>query len=126
MLASVLHKKSYVHGVEIDDFVNNNFKTIYSYLEKNDFPIVSKLYDDFDVEQNEELKELINFNFSNISNEKSEFEGCLNALELDRLIAKQNQINAQIQTCTNEEVKLALLKKASELSKEINDKKAKR
>ena len=126
VLASVLHKKSYVHGVEIDDFVNNNFKTIYSYLEKNDFPIVSKLYDDFDVEQNEELKELINFNFSNISNEKSEFEGCLNALELDRLIAKQNQINAQIQTCTNEEVKLALLKKASELSKEINDKKAKR
>ena len=126
VLASVLHKKSYVSGVEIDDFVNNNFKEIYSYLEKNNFPIVSKLYDDFDVEQNEELKELINFNFSNISNEKSEFEGCLNALKLDRLIAKQNQINAQIQTCTNEEVKLALLKKASELSKEINEKKTKR
>lgn len=126
VLASVLHKKPYVHSVEIDDFVNNNFKTIYSYLEKNDFPIVSKLYDDFDVEQNEELKELINFNFLNISNEKSEFEGCLNALKLDRLIAKQNQINAQIQTCTNEEVKLALLKKASELSKEINEKKTKR
>lgn len=126
VLASVLHKKSYVSGVEIDDFVNNNFKTIYSYLEKNNFPIVSKLYDDFDVEQNEELKSLINFNFSNISNEKSEFEGCLNALKLDRLIAKQNQINAQIQTCTNEEVKLALLKKASELSKQINEKKTKR
>ena len=53
VLACVLHKKSYVHSVETDDFVNNSLKSIYEYLQKNDFPIVSKLYDDFDVEQNE-------------------------------------------------------------------------
>ncbi len=123
VLASIMHKKPYVKGVESDIFVNNNFKTIYDYLVKNNFPIISKLYDDFDVENYEDLKGLINFDFSKIVDLQKEFEGCLNSLELDKLIAKQNQINAQIQTCTNEEVKLALIKRAGELSKEINEKK---
>ena len=123
VLASVLHKKPYVHGVEIDDFVNNDFKMIYEYLQKNDFPIVSKLYDNFDVDGNENIKKLINFDFDSVSNLSKEFDACLNTLELDRLISKQNQINAQIQTCTNEEVKFALIKRAGELSKEINEKK---
>lgn len=123
VLASMLHKKPYVHGVEIDDFVNNTFKSLYEYLQKNNFPIVSKLYDDFDVEQNNEIKSIIDYDFLKITNAEKEFEGCLNTLKLDKLIAKQNQINAQIQTCTNDEVKLALLKRASELSKEINEKK---
>ena len=123
VLASVLHKKPYVEGVEIDDFVNTNFKQVYKYLLENDFPIVAKLYDNFDVENNNDILSLINFDFSKISNLKNEFDGCLNMLKLDKLIAKQNQINAQIQNCTNDEVKLALLKKASEISKEINEKK---
>ncbi len=123
VLASVLHKKPYVNGVERDDFVNNNFKMVYEFLEQNDFPIASRLYDVFDVENNGDLFDLINFDFSKISNLKNEFEGCLNILKLDKLVAKQNQINAQIQNCTNEEVKLALLRRADEISKEINEKK---
>ena len=123
MLASVLHKKPYVGRVEIDDFVNNNFIMIYDYLQKNNFPIISKLYDDFDVDSNPDLIGLVNYNFDEITNPSKEFEGCLNLLELDKLIAKQNQINAQIQNCTNEEVKFALIKRAGELSKEINEKK---
>ena len=123
VLASILHKKSYVYGVESDDFVNNTFKELYDYLQKNDFPIISKLYDDFDIENNEEMRELINFDFLAIADAKKEYDGCLNLIKLDKLIAKQNQINAQIQNCTNEEVKLALIKKAGELSKEINEKK---
>ena len=123
VLASVLHKKSYVCGVESDDFVNNNFKMVYDYLVENNFPIASTLYDKFDVENNEDILGLINFDFLKIQNLKQEFDGCLNTLKLDKLIAKQNQINAQILNCTNEEVKLALLKKASEISKEINEKK---
>ncbi|MBO7508205.1 MAG: toprim domain-containing protein, partial [Clostridia bacterium] len=123
VLASVLHKKPYVHGVEIADFVNNSFIEIYQYLQKNDFPIISKLYDDFDVDSNVDLQQLISFNFENITNLSNEFDACLNMLKLDKLIAEQNQINAQIQNCTNEEVKFALIKKAGELSKEINEKK---
>ena len=123
VLASVLHKKPYVHGVEVDDFVNNNLKNIYEYLKSHDFPIISKLYNDFDVDNNYDLKQLINFDFESIVNQSQEFDACLNMLELDKLIAKQNQINAQLQNCTNEEVKFALIKRAGELSKEINEKK---
>lgn len=123
VLASVVHKKPYAVGVEIEDFVNNNFKMIYEYLKSNNFPIASKLFDNFDVESNEDLKGLIDYDFSKIVNLQKEFEGCLNVLRLDRLIAEQNQINAQIQNCTSDEVKFALLKRASELSKEINEKK---
>ena len=123
VLASVLHKKPFAKGIEIDDFVNNNFKTIFGYLEKNNYPIISQLYNNFDVDNNEDLKQLINYDFSKIISPEKEFEGCLNIIKLDKLTAKQNQINAQIQTCTNEEVKLALIKRAGELSKEINEKK---
>ena len=123
ILASILHKKSFVHDVEIEDFVNNNFKEFYEYLKQNNFPIISKLYDDFDVESNKEINDLINYDFSKILNPEKEFEACLNRIQLDKLIAKQNQVNAQIQNCTNEEVKLALIKRAGELSKEINEKK---
>ena len=123
VLACVIHKKSFAKGIEFDDFVNNNLKDIYMLLEKNNFPIISKIYDSFDVENNEDLKQLINYDFSKVINQEKEFIGCLNTIKLDKLVAKQNQINAQLQTCTNEEVKLALLKRAGELSKEINEKK---
>ena len=123
VLASVLHKKPYVSCVKSEDFVNNELKSIFEYLEKNNFPIISKIYDDFDVENNQYLKDLINYDFSKIINLQNEFDACLNMLELDNLISKQNQINAQIQNCTNEEVKLALIRRAGELSKEINEKK---
>ena len=123
VLACVVHKKSFAKGIELDDFVNNNFKTIFEFLEKNNYPIISSLYDSFDVEDNNDLKQLIDYDFSKIVNQEKEFEGCLNTIKLDKLIAKQNQINAQLQTCTNEEVKLALIKRAGELSKEINEKK---
>ena len=123
VLASIIHKKPYVAGVENDDFVNNNFRDVYAYLEKNNFPIASKLFDAFDIDENEDIKNVVNFDFSKVVNCEKEFEGCLNILKLDKLIAKQNQINSQIQNCTNDEVKLALLKRANEISKEINEKK---
>ena len=125
ILASVLHKKPYATGVESEDFVNNNFKSFYEYLKNNNFPMVSSVFDSYDVDQNPDIKSLIDYDFSKISNPEKEFAGCLNTLELDRLIAKQNQINAQIQNCTNEEVKLALIKRAGELSKQINEKREK-
>ena len=123
VLASIVHKKPFAKDVEKDDFVNNDFKKVFEFLEENDFPIASKLYDNFDVDQNQDIASLINFDFSSVGNAELEYAGCLNILKLDKLIAKQNQINAQIANCTNEEVKLALLKKAGEISKEINEKK---
>lgn len=123
VLASALHKKPYVSGIEVDDFVNNTFREVYKFLLENNFPIVSKLFDSFDVDGDEAIKGLVNFDFSKIENLETEFGGCLAKMQLEKLIQKQNQINAQIGICTDETVKLSLLKSASDISKKIIEKK---
>ena len=48
---------------------------------------------------------------------------CVSKMQLERLIRQQDQISAQIVNCTDENIKKSLLKKASDLSKEIIEKK---
>ena len=123
VLASILHKKSYISNVEIEDFVNNNLKSIYQYLLDNNYPVVSKLYSDFDVENNVDVQNLINFDFSKVSNPEQEFVACYLQMQIERLKREQEHINAQIINCTDENVKKSLLVRASEISKEIFEKK---
>ena len=44
-------------------------------------------------------------------------------MQLDRLLNEQNNINISMQKCTDEKMKMELLKKASEISKKIIEKK---
>ena len=123
VLASILHKKNYITNVEIDDFVNNNLKSIYQYLLDNNYPVVSKLYSDFDVEENLDVKNLINFDFSKIARPEQEFVDCHLKMQIEKLKREQEQINAQIINCTDDGVKYSLLQRASDISKEIIEKK---
>lgn len=123
VLASILHKKTYITNVEIDDFVNNNLKSIYQYLLDNNYPVVSKLYSDFDVEENLDVKNLINFDFSKIARPEQEFVDCHLKMQIEKLKREQEQINAQIINCTDDGVKYSLLQRASDISKEIIEKK---
>lgn len=123
VLASIIHKKPYVSVVEIEDFVNNSLKSIYKYIQDNNYPIVSKLYDDFDVDENLDVKNLINYDFAKIAKPEQEWAACVLKMKIERLQREQEQINAQIVNCTDENVKNSMLKRASELSKEIIEKK---
>ena len=123
VLASILHKKPYTTSVEIDDFVNNNFKMFYKYLLDNNFPAVSKIFDDFDLSANRDLKLLVDYNFDNIKKPEDEFSGCLLKMQLNRLVLEQEQLNDAIQKCTDEREKMVLLEKVTTISKKIIEKK---
>lgn len=123
VLASILHKKSYITSVEVDDFVNNQFKQLYQYILKYNYPIVAKILDDFDISVQADIKAVVDFDFSAIKKPESEFEGCLLKMQLDRLIREQEQINAEMLNCTDDKLKIQLLQKASEISKKIIEKK---
>ena len=123
VLASILHKKSFAKHIEVEDFVNNNFKKVYEYLQKNSFPTVAKLYDYFDVDNDLDVKNLIFYDFSKVARPEEEYTACVGKMQLERLIREQDQISAQIVNCTNDDIKNSLLKKAGELSKKIIEKK---
>lgn len=123
VLASILHKKSYVTSVEIDDFVNNEFKELYKYILDNNYPLVTKVFDDFDLSNRPDIKSVVDFDFDKVKKPQDEFAGCLLKMQLDRLLNEQNNINISMQKCTDEKMKMELLKKASEISKKIIEKK---
>ena len=123
MLASLLHKKPYAQGIETYDFVNNNFKMLYDYLQKNNYPIISKIIDDFNITENTDIKGLIDFDFDAVKNLEKEFFGCITKIRLDRLLEQQEIINQKILACTDEQERFELLKQASEISKNIIEKK---
>jgi DNA primase len=123
VLASILHKKPYASGVEMEDFVNNNFKMLFKYLIENDYPIASKVFDNFDVAENPDIKGVVDFDFGAVKKPEEEFKGCLLKMQLDRLVLEQDELNNQMTKCTNETEKFELLKKVSEISKKIIEKK---
>lgn len=123
VIASFLHKKPYVLRIDINDFVNNKFKDIYKYLLANNFPIMSKIFDNFDCENDAEIQSLINYNFDNVKKPEEEFVGCISKMQLDRLIERQEQIAKEITTCKSDAEKLSLLTEAGEISKRILQKK---
>lgn len=123
VIASYLHKKPYAKGVEIEDFVNNDFKKIFEYLINNNFPLISKIYDEFDVENNANIKTVVAFNFDNVKDCEKEFVGCTLKMQLDRLLKEQENVNKEISNCQDENTKMQLLQKAGNIAKQIIDKK---
>ena len=98
-------------------------KSVYKYLQDINYPIVSKLYDDFDIENNEDVKNLINYDFSKVAKPEQEFLACQLKMQIERLKKEQENINAQLVNCTDENVKISLLQRVGEISKEIFEKK---
>ncbi len=119
VLASILHKKPWALSVDIEDFVNNNLKNLYKYLLANNFPKVSKLFEDFDVENSTDIKAIINYDFTKITKPEEEFSGCLAKMQLDSLLRRQEAVGLEIVNCTNEQMKISLLNEANEISKKI-------
>lgn len=122
LLASKLHKKSYANNLKSHLFVNNSHRQFFDYLEKNN-PIVSQVFDDYDVENNDEIKAIIGFDFSLIKNEELQYKGCLKQLELEFLSKRQREITEKLATVSADE-KTQLLTDLQETIKQIQQKRA--
>lgn len=123
VIASILHKKTDIKSVEVEDFVNNEFKELYKYILDNNYPIISKIFDDFNLSAKPDIKAVIDFNFDTVKKPEEQLNGCILKMQLDRLLREQEQINSSMQKCTDDKLKMELLQKASEISKKIIEKK---
>ncbi len=109
ILASMIHKKPFVTYSQPLEFVSTNYQRLYKWLltkhESNTEFRISELYDYFDLENDKDIAELINYKFSN-SEEKDKKE-YLNSLNLNKIRTLEVEIK-DLET---------LYKNANELSK---------
>lgn len=121
VLACRLYKKSYAKNVNSELFENNFYKQFNQYLIDNN-PLISQVLDDYDIDSNEYIKQIINFNFDKLKDEENEYKGCLRQLELRTLLNQQSILQEKLKTASESE-KLSLLNQLQLIIKQIQSKK---
>jgi len=98
VLASIVHKQDYAlknYSLPIK-FKNPSYQKLYDYVksfyDQNKTYTISSLFDVFDVDENEDIKQIINFNFDNYENKPVYFNQCLEKLILLDLNKKQQEL----------------------------------
>lgn len=121
VLACRLYKKEYATNIKSELFENASYKEFNQYLIDNN-PIVSKVLDDYDVENNDYLKQIINYDFGKIKQEEQEYKGCLRKLEIRRLMKKQTELQNKL-SLADDSQKYAILSELQSTIREIQAKK---
>ena len=118
ILASLLHNKDYADKSKNYIFTKKEYSDFYEYLKSNDFPIISKIYDRYDVENINWLKNLIYFNFEKINKPNELFVSYVKMIKSEKLLAKQQELTKKLGQANGSE-KIELLKQIQEISKLI-------
>lgn len=121
VLACRLYKKEYASNIKSELFENAFYKEFNQYLIDNN-PIVSKVLDDYDMENNEYLKQIINYDFGTIKQEEQEYKGCLKKLEIRKLMQKQTELQNKL-SLVDDSQKYAILSELQNTIREIQAKK---
>jgi len=102
VMAALLHKKEYakLDNRILDNLLNPDYVTVYNYIAKelseNRKPIVSALFDMFDVDNTVEIYDIINFNFASSEDNEGYYQDCLKHLIRTGLEIKQKEIMNKI------------------------------
>lgn len=122
VISAMLYKKEYAKiNMEIRDFIlNSDYVQIFDYVvsekEAGKTPIVSKLFDMFDVDNNDDVSDIINYEFvESIDNEKY-FEGCVDTILKNGLIMQRDKLLLEMSKTTDSKIKYELLKKIQEIT----------
>lgn len=130
VLASIVHKKDYAFESLQQNlkFDNSNYQNLYDFVvncNKNQKTYtISTLFDYFEVEENEDIKEIINFDFNKFSQEdlKVYFNECLKKLQLVDLKLEQERLTNLFKTETDLNKRREIAMKLGNLTKEIKNK----
>ena len=120
VLASLLNKKEYARMSSIikRSLTNSDYVKLYEYIEnsykQNKKPIVSAVFDIFDVENNLPIKAIINHRFNNGEESQEYYDGCVATLCISGLETKQKEFSKRIMA-TND------ISERSMLAKELKD-----
>ncbi len=129
VVASLLHGKSYakLHEDIVDNLVNNDYITIYNYvkrcLDENKQPIISSMFDMFDVDNNYDVKDIITFEFNKICDNEQFYLDCVKTMVDYGLKHKQNDLLAKIRSCKDLNERKILTIELNSIIKKINSKK---
>lgn len=122
VISAMLYKKDYATiNMEIRDYIlNPDYVKIFDYVveEKNagKTPIVSKLFDMFDVENSEDIADIINYEFiESIDNEKY-YSGCVDTILKNGLIMQKDKLLSEMAKTEDTKEKYKILKKIQEIT----------
>lgn len=121
ILASLLHKKSYVKQNFNYRKLITNRDYIFDIIDQK-LPI-SSIYDRYEVDNDAFLSDLIYYDFSAIAgNEERYFEECLKLKYEELLKSQQEEITAKFKTCEDLAERRSLLESLAMINKKLKDK----
>lgn len=128
IMASLIHKKPYAYYDDDikNSLLNNDYIKIYDYLNNkskdNKLPSISSLFDMFDVEANEEVKDVINYEFYDGVDNKEYFESSVKLILKTGLQMKMQQLTEEYRKESDNDKRREISKKIREIIAKQNDK----
>lgn len=128
VLASIIHKQDYALPAFEKNliFQNSSYQKLFDFakkcFEQGKTYTISSLFDYFEVQTNDEISQIINFNFSSFDeNKKVYFEQCLGKITLLDLLAKQEELMKSFKEETDNAKRRQIAEKLTEIAKEIKN-----
>lgn len=129
VLASVIHKKPYAESKHLTEefFKNPLFKSVFNYVieqrKSGKEVIISDLYNVFDIDSSQSLKEVIYYNFDDIGNNaKQYFDDSLWVYFQDKLKERQQKLSEEYRNCTSEIERKQIALEISNIAKQLKSK----
>ena len=130
VLASFVHKKPYAHYEEIGNmyFKNSNHQKLFDYVkghfEKDTSYTISSLFDIFEVDENTDIKEIIDFNFAEFGDKEEQyFKQSLNAIYTLGLKLKQAKLTEEFKNERDLDKRRNIGVQLTLVTKELNNRK---
>ena len=121
IIASMLFKKEYATKLQEDIepyLVNNDYKKIYHYIatcqKENKKPIVSHLFELFEVESTPDVKAIVEYEFNAGNDTEAYFKDCISQIKRSGLLQMQKELTARLRAESDIEAK-------KEIAKQLND-----
>ncbi len=124
VLASMLHKKDYVQ-TDIDNiyFKNNNYQKLFDYIKnltsQGKEITISEVFSLFDVDDNKDIKDLIDYNFEQFVDQKKYYYESLDKIRKTGLEYKQQELKDKFKTETDLEKRRQIAIELTMVTKEL-------
>ena len=128
ILACMLHRKEFADvKFDLSKLIQDpNQNALYSLIKERknsgEELHITTLFDYFDVENQPEIKDIINYNFEEIKDEKQYFEECLWLVVESYLKDKQAKLTTMFKEATSQEERKKILEELNKLTKQVKNK----
>ncbi len=125
VLSALLFKKEYAYLPENleENLKNNDYKKIYRYIvsayKENKKPVVSSLFDMFDVEHNPDVKAIVEYEFNTGNDSETYFKDCLKTVVKTSLEQLQQELTQKMKENITIDEKKEIAKQLSRVLEDI-------